>query len=380
MIWSLLSAFVFISISCTVRAQDEPEITQNILPDIKRVGETGKLNCTVTRQANNKVFWIHDSIYLSSDDAVDIEEIHNPLLDDGSPKYDVEKVVRGDTTTYTLIIRRLELNDAGIYTCEVLIRGQENKPNKDGQIIVLSPPTIVLYKTTQTITITEGDNVDLNCDATGYPRPKISWIRPNGKPIPTINKYTYMDNDRKGLMLRDVQKDDRGVYRCIADNDVRPPAMFDTTLYVNFKPFARPVQTTYGQAQNRLFDIVIECRVEGFPDPDLRWYKVIADGLQPISDDDKHVIHILISHGQELSVSEFWFQLKILNVQANDYGKYVCEGSNKLGNHQAIVELYETSECQGPNCPPEVFASGAASVLAFFSVLFTTLLTILVLH
>ncbi len=58
-------------------------------------------------------------------------------------------------------------------------------------------------------------------------------------------------------------KEDRGVYRCIADNDVRPADTYDSTVYVQFKPTAKPVQTSYGQAQNRMFDVTIECRISG---------------------------------------------------------------------------------------------------------------------
>ena len=65
------------------------------------------------------------------------------------------------------------------------------------------------------------------------------------------------------LRLKDLGKTDRGVYRCIADNAVRPPAMFDTNLYVNFAPYAQAVQRSYGQAQNRLFDALLECRISG---------------------------------------------------------------------------------------------------------------------
>ncbi len=32
--------------------------------------------------------------------------------------------------------------------------------------------------------------------------------------------------------------------------------------------------------------------------------------------------------------------MKIINVQANDYGDYICEGVNKLGTGQAIVNLF----------------------------------------
>ena len=36
----------------------------------------------------------------------------------------------------------------------------------------------------------------------------------------------------------------------------------------------------------------------------------------------------------------FRLQMKIINVQANDYGDYICEGRNKLGVNEAIIRLY----------------------------------------
>ena len=44
--------------------QDEPEITQIILPEVKASGETGRLNCTVTRQGNNNVCYQDNSLTL----------------------------------------------------------------------------------------------------------------------------------------------------------------------------------------------------------------------------------------------------------------------------------------------------------------------------
>lgn len=49
----------------------------------------------------------------------------------------------------------------------------------------------------------------------------------------------------------------------------------------------------------------------GIPAPELKWWK---DGRE-IADDDRHVIHVLLSHGQTLSLAEFWYQLTIINVQ-----------------------------------------------------------------
>ena len=51
----------------------------------------------------------------------------------------------------------------------------------------------------------------------------------------------------------------------------------------------------------------------GNPPPDLKWWK---DGSE-IADDDEHVVHVLLSHGQALSLAEFWYQLTIINVKVS---------------------------------------------------------------
>ena len=84
--------------------------------------------------------------------------------------------------------------------------------------------------------------------------------------------------------------------------------------------------------------------VSGYPLPDLNWYQEDKKGnLVAIKDDEKHTIHVLLSHGQTLSVAEVWYQMTIINVQANDYGNYKCEGSNRMGTHLGTVLLY--GEC-----------------------------------
>jgi limbic system-associated membrane protein len=343
---------VFVLVMYAVHGQDQPSITQIIWPEIKRVGMTGYLNCTVTRQNLNKVFWIrkYDQTVLTSDDRVQVDNSINEIVD-GYQKYDVLKKVNGDQSIYTLIVRRLVLSDAGNYTCQVVVTGTNVYPSKDGQLVVLIPPTIIQGYTTQTVTVQEGGNVNLTCAATGYPTPNISWVRVNGSPLPPpYNRYMFKGDI---MQLSNVQAGDRGMYRCVADNNVRPLATYDATVYVNFRPISRPIQSSYGQAANRQFDLTIDCIVAGYPPPDMNWYKRVGDGMTPIIDDDRHVINQMLSHGQQLSISEVWYQLTIINVLANDYGQYVCQGVNKLGNSSYNVVVYETSECQGANCPIE---------------------------
>ena len=54
----------------------------------------------------------------------------------------------------------------------------------------------------------------------------------------------------------------------------------------------------------------------GYPEPDLQWYKVGSRGAWiRVNEDDKHKVHVLLNHGNQLEMSEYWFQLHIINVQ-----------------------------------------------------------------
>ena len=75
---------------------------------------------------------------ISVDNKIDIDDSLN-RVQDGNHKYDIVVTAQGETRTYMLITRRLELKDAGIYTCKVLIQGQPESthPSKDGKMVVL---------------------------------------------------------------------------------------------------------------------------------------------------------------------------------------------------------------------------------------------------
>ena len=95
-----------------------------------------------------QVNWIHRTSYgsigqasgtiISVDNKIHIDESLN-RVQDGNHKYDIVVTSSGETNTYMLIIRRLELKDAGIYTCKVLVQGQsqDTHPSKDGKMVVL---------------------------------------------------------------------------------------------------------------------------------------------------------------------------------------------------------------------------------------------------
>ncbi|ELU00248.1 hypothetical protein CAPTEDRAFT_184217 [Capitella teleta] len=341
------------------------------------MGVTGRLVCVVINQMDNPVYWIHKwtQTTISTDDKIVIDDAHNTIVN-GWPKYQVERTYSGERIIYTIIVNRLEPRDAGLYTCQILVRGSNEHPSKDGEMVVLIPPAVIMSVTSNTISVEENDKVNLTCGASGYPTPNITWVRVNGGLLPNEE----LRHQGTFYSIDPVQKEDRGVYRCLADNNVRPPAVHDATLTVIFRPTARAVQSSYGQAENRMFDITIECRIAGWPEPDLQWYKVLSGGsLSPINNDDKHTINILLNHANILDPNERWFQMVIRSVQANDFGDYVCKGCNDLGCGEGVVNLFATSECQGPNCPPEqdVPSKSPTSALSFSILLLISVLFII---
>jgi len=57
--------------------------------------------------------------------------------------------------------------------------------------------------------VTEGNNVNLTCDASGIPLPTVSWIKVGG------GQRTHSDV----LVLTNISRSEAGEYRCEASNE-----------------------------------------------------------------------------------------------------------------------------------------------------------------
>ncbi|XP_048771674.2 lachesin-like [Ostrea edulis] len=324
----------------------KPEIVGDILPDIKKGHETGYLNCTVINKGpGQKVLWIyvgspeiHPTTFISEDDSV-YEGIQS--------KYDIQVTRDEMKTTYMLVVRNLDFVDGGDYNCVISIPGLDrNKwPTKTGTLVVHVPPSI----TPGRISFYEqmiGSNLTLNCEAFGVPSPNITWRREDRKELP--NGGFQIQGGQ--LNLRNLQRDDRGAYTCVAENGINPPDSWKVQIRVFCPPICTPVQSVVGQAQNRLFNAKLTCIVKGYPQPTVTWMKDSADGNRALIQNDDHYRmtkhYISLFHEEEV-----WHSLTVNNVQASDYGKYYCVGKNRYGEGKTTFTLFETLECQGAKCP-----------------------------
>lgn len=381
--WTVVLISVLFLIT-TVWCQLEPQIVDEIIPEVTSQGGQAKLNCTVVnKQDGHTVIWTFldaksGGEIITNDENIFVE---NKICKEGSKKYEIVKREFNKRITYMLVINCLEVVDYGYYKCYIQIRGTPpaSWPSKIGYLIVQVPPTIT-SKNVAVLQLDEGQSHNLECTATGVPKPNITWVRSDGLLLPGGKGALLRDTI---LPLRNISKEDRGLYKCIADNQVRPPDVYLVSLSIFFRPETLAVQDTVGQAQNRQFDAKLECRVSGYPEPEVVWYREPTRNegntqLQQLNDNEKYDITKLIAT-TTLRFQESWYVLRIKNVEANDYTKYYCVARNRIGeNRDTIIQLFETMECQGANCPSfEAQGASAISVSILATVAMVTLAKLL---
>lgn len=319
--------FSIISTLYLVQAQRTPLIVGITEDQVRNIGGTVELSCSVLYSQDYPVLWMKgdrerpgDDLTISSDSTLIITDSRFSLRYDKS------------STTYTLQIRDIQSSDTGIYKCMILI-SQHNYISKALQLAVFSSP-LIYDNSSSTIVISELQPVSLECYAGGTPKPLISWKRENDAILPT-GGTVYRGNV---LKINSVKKDDRGTYYCIADNKVGDLVKRSIALEVEFPPSVKADKKYVQQALN--YDADLDCRVEAFPTPSISWSK---DGIT-LSNNQHYKIAPTTPIGQYRDST-----LRVVKVNSGQYGIYLCKAVNKLGEHMTEIHLEEVDD---PVCPP----------------------------
>uniref|UniRef100_A0A3Q3WEB3 Roundabout, axon guidance receptor, homolog 1 (Drosophila) n=1 Tax=Mola mola TaxID=94237 RepID=A0A3Q3WEB3_MOLML len=177
------------------------------------------------------------------------------------------------------------------------------------------PPRIVEHPSD--LIVSKGEPATLNCKAEGRPTPTVEWYK-DGERVETDR-----DNPRSHRMLlpsgslfflRIVHgrrsKPDDGSYVCVARNYLGQAISHNASLEVASKRDNNPTDPA-----------VLECQPpRGHPEPTISWRK---DGTN-IDDKDER---ITIRSGK----------LMITNTRKSDAGKYICVGTNMVGERESEV-------------------------------------------
>ncbi|XP_071875389.1 septate junction protein lachesin isoform X1 [Bombus fervidus] len=317
-------AFAFLY---AVKSQRTPTISYISQEQIKDIGETVEFRCSVLYAPDFPVVWTkinknvaNDQLPLSHGSTLIIRDTRFTL------KYD------DALSTFRLQIKDIQETDAGFYQCKILI-SLNNYVSANVELQVRRPP-IISDNSTRALVVTEGQPVQLDCYAGGFPTPRISWRRENNAILPTGGSI-YRGNT---LKISTIRKEDRGTYYCVAENGVGRGARRNINVEVEFAPVITAPRPRLGQALQ--YDMDLECHVEAYPPPAIVWLK---DDVQ-------------LSNNQHYSISHFATAdqytdttIRVITIEKRQYGEYVCRAANKLGTAETSVELFETTV---PVCPP----------------------------
>ena len=77
------------------------------------------------------------------------------------------------------------------------------------KFLVFAVPPVMILRPAEDYRVFEGDEVRLECHASGIPRPKISW-KHNGN---------LVAEKQDALVIKEMKRKDNGTYKCIARNE-----------------------------------------------------------------------------------------------------------------------------------------------------------------
>ncbi|XP_051005935.1 brother of CDO [Acomys russatus] len=169
----------------------------------------------------------------------------------------------------------------------------------------------------QTVIVTKGQSLILECVASGIPPPQVTWAK-DGSSIAAYNKTRFLLSN---LLIDTTSEEDSGTYRCMADNGVGEPGA--AVILYNVQVFEPPEVTVelsqlvipWGQSAK------LTCEVRGNPPPSVLWLRNAVP----------------LTSSQRLRLSRR--ALRVVSVGPEDEGVYQCMAENEVGSAHAVVRL-----------------------------------------
>ncbi|NXB77102.1 HMCN1 protein, partial [Donacobius atricapilla] len=232
-------------------------------------------------------------------------------------------VFTGNNSRYWLLedgslhIPWAQVADTGRYVCMATNAAGSERQRIDLRVLV--PPTIAPGQTN--ITVTVNVQTTLPCEATGIPRPAISWKK-NGHLLSVDqNQNTYRLLSSGSLVIISPTVDDTAVYECSVSNAAgEDQRAIDLTVQVppSIADEATELLVT------KLSPVVVSCTASGVPIPSVHWTK---NGIKLLPRGDGY--RILSSGAVEIPAA-----------QLAHGGRYTCVARNAAGSAHRHVTLH----------------------------------------
>ncbi|CAH4030501.1 unnamed protein product [Pieris brassicae] len=237
---------------------------------------------------------------------------------------------RMDEYSASLVIEHITSLHSGNYTC--IASNVAGSERFTVPLTVNVPPRWRLEP--NDIAVASGQDVTLQCQADGYPRPIITWKKAVGNTPGEYKDFMFEGSSRVlengSLVFERVAKDSEGHYLCEARNDIGAGLSKLIFLKVNaparFPMKSKTVQVTAGEAAH------LQCAASGDAPLELTWrsphHHTIAHHL-----DQRYTIREQVLDDGLVS------ELSILQTYRQDTGALTCRASNAYGQDEMLIHL-----------------------------------------
>ncbi|XP_053737549.1 hemicentin-1 isoform X1 [Synchiropus splendidus] len=216
----------------------------------------------------------------------------------------------------SLLIHSAQVTDTGRYLCMATNQAGTQRKRVDLQVQV--PPSIADGRTNMTVMVNV--QTTLSCEATGIPKPTVSWMK-NGRRINVDqNQNMYRRLSSGSLVVIAPTVEDTAVYECAVVNEAGEDyRSINLTVHVPPSIADEPTELVV----TRLSPVVIACTASGVPVPTVHWSK---DGLElPNQGSGYHVMNT--------------GPIEITSAELHHSGRYLCVARNAAGSTQRHVQL-----------------------------------------
>ncbi len=204
-------------------------------PIVPRAGQKITAYCTVVGLTPENIKSVSWNLERLNDGKVFFLAVNQKVFQFKSHMERLKAYHELNSKLWTLVFDPLDRDDIGNLTCAIADTG--NKLVNITRFLDVHSEPIILESSTKDVEVNIGENVTLTCVSQGYPKPWVSWIRADQKPLPNGNAIEYVYTlissffklldfeltfriifKKNILRIKNVQKEDRGVYKCMSTN------------------------------------------------------------------------------------------------------------------------------------------------------------------
>ncbi|XP_015042339.2 basement membrane-specific heparan sulfate proteoglycan core protein isoform X28 [Drosophila pseudoobscura] len=222
-----------------------------------------------------------------------------------------------------LEVRDSSVRDSGTYTCGAYDLRTHRNYTEDARVYIERhdlPPTDdssspVIVRLQELITIEQGRDYSITCEASGTPYPSIKWTKVHD------HLATNVHVSGNVLSIYDARPENRGPYSCIAENI---HGSDQSSTNIDIEPRERPsvkIESPSLQTHSVGSQASLYCRANGIPEPQVQWVRVDGTPLSPR--------HKEMGRGYVV----------IDDIQIADAGAYECRAENQVGKASGTASL-----------------------------------------